>query len=114
MASIHKEGDKPNWFCHYYDPEGYRRKRSTGTENAKIARTICVNVERAAALTRQGKLSNEKALKLVRETCDAIAETHGKLAANRAEVVLKPAVEEFIRIAGGEFTSYTVRGWLDS
>jgi len=114
MASIHKEGDKPNWFCHYYDPEGYRRKRSTGTENAKIARTICVNVERAAALTRQGKLSNEKALKLVRETCDAIAETHGKLAANRAETVLKPAVEEFIRIAGGEFTSYTVRGWLDS
>ena len=114
MASIHKEGDKPNWFCHYYDPEGYRRKRSTGTENAKIARTICVNVERAAALTRQGKLSNEKALKLVRETCDAIGETHGKLAANRAETVLKPAVEEFIRIAGGEFTSYTVRGWLDS
>ena len=53
-------------------------------------------------------------MKLVRETCDAIAETHGKLAANRAEAVLKPAVEEFIRIAGGEFTSYTVRGWLDS
>ena len=41
MASIHKENNKPNWFCHYYDPEGYRRKRSTGTENAKIARTIC-------------------------------------------------------------------------
>ena len=114
MASIHREENKPNWFCHYYDPEGFRRKRSTGTENAKIARTICVNVERAAALTRQGKLSNEKALKLLRETCDAIAETHGKLAANRAEAVLKPAVEEFIRIAGGEFTSYTVRGWLDS
>ena len=114
MSSIHREENKPNWFCHYYDPEGFRRKRSTGTENAKIARTICVNVERAAALTRQGKLSNEKALKLVRETCDAIAETHGKLAANRAEAVLKPAVEEFIRIAGGEFTSYTVRGWLDS
>jgi len=114
MASIHKQTGRPNWFCAFYDPEGFRRFRSTGTENAKIARTICVNVERAAALTRQGKLSNEKALKLVRETCDAIAETHGKLAANRAEAVLKPAVEEFIRIAGGEFTSYTVRGWLDS
>ena len=114
MASIHKQTGRPNWFCAFYDPEGFRRFRSTGTENAKIARTICVNVERAAALTRQGKLSNEKALKLVRETCDAIAETHGKLAANRAETVLKPAIEEFIRIAGGEFTSYTVRGWLDS
>lgn len=114
MASIHREDNKPNWFCHYYDPEGYRRKRSTGTENAKIARTICVNVERAAALTRQEKLTNEKALKLVRETCDAIGETHGKLAANRAETVLKPAVEEFIRIAGGEFTSYTVRSWFNN
>jgi integrase len=114
MASIHKQPGRPNWFCAFYDPEGFRRFRSTGTENAKIARTICVNVERAAALTRQGKLSNEKALKLVRETCEAIAETHGKLAATRAESVLKPAVEEFIRIAGGEFTSYTVRGWLNS
>ena len=114
MASIHKQTGRPNWFCAFYDPEGFRRFRSTGTENAKIARTICVNVERAAALTRQGKLSNEKALKLVRETCDAIAETHGKLAANRAEAVMKPAVEEFIRIAGGEFTSYTVRGWLEA
>jgi integrase len=114
MSSIHREGNKPNWFCHYYDPEGYRRKRSTGTENAKIARTICVNVERAAALTRQGKLSNQKALKLVRDTCDAIAETHGKLAGNRAESILKAAVEEFIRIAGGELTSYTVRTWLNT
>ena len=114
MASIHKQAGRPNWFCAFYDPEGFRRFRSTGTENAKIARTICVNVERAAALTRQGKLSNEKALKLVRETCNAIGETHGKLAANRAEAVLKPAVEEFIRIGGGEFTSYTVRGWLDA
>ncbi len=114
MSSIHKQPGRPNWFCAFYDPEGFRRFRSTGTENAKIARTICVNIERAAALTRQGKLSNEKALKLVRETCAAIAETHGKLAADRAESVLKPAVEEFIRIAGGEFTSYTVRSWLDS
>jgi integrase len=114
MASIHKQPGRPNWFCAFYDPEGFRRFRSTGTENAKIARMICVNVERAAALTHQGKLSNEKALKLIRETCDAIAETHGKLAANRAEAVLKPAVEEFIRIGGGEFTSYTVRGWLDA
>jgi integrase len=114
MASIHKQAGRPNWFCAFYDPEGFRRFRTTGTENAKIARTICVNIERAAALTRQGKLSNEKALKLVRETCAAIAETHGKLAADRAESVMKPAVEEFIRIAGGEFTSYTVRGWLEA
>src|SRR5208282_3874198 len=105
MASIHKENNKPNWFCHYYDPEGFRRKRSTGTGNAKIARTICVNIEHAATLTRQGKLSNEKALKLVRETCAAIAETHGKLASDQAHNILKAHVEEYVRIAGGELTT---------
>jgi integrase len=114
ISSIHRQTGRPNWFCAFYDPEGFRRFRSTGTENAKIARTICVTVERAATLTRHGKLSNEKALKLMRETCAAISETHGKIAADRAEVVLKSAFEEFIRIAGGELTSYTVRSWLES
>jgi integrase len=114
MASIHRQPDKPNFFCAFYDPEGFRRFRSTGTDNAKVARTICVNIERAAILARQGKLSNEKALKLIRETCAAIGETHGKLAADRAQEILKGAVEEFVKIAGGEFTSYTVRSWLES
>jgi len=114
MSSIHKDGDKPFWFCHYYDPEGFRRKRSTGTENKRIATTICVNVERAAILAREGKLSHEKGLKLIRETCKAIEETHGRLAADRAHTVLKGFVEEFVKIAGGELTTYTIRLWLTS
>jgi integrase len=103
MASIHKQPGRPNWFCAFYDPEGFRRFRSTGTENPKVAR---------ATLARQGKLSNEKGMKLIRDTCAAIAETHGKLAGDRAHDVLKASVEEFIRIAGGEFTSYTIKTWL--
>jgi len=114
MASIHKQPGRPNWFCAYYDPEGFRRFRSTGTSSEKIANTICLNIGHAADLTRQGKLSTEKGLKLVRETAAAIGETHGKLAASRAESVLRAAVEEFIRIAGGEFTSYTVRSWFNT
>ena len=114
MSSIHRQSGKPNWFCAFYDPEGFRRFRSTGTENQRIARTICVNIERGAALARQGKLSNEKALKLIRETCGAIEETHGKLAANRAHEVLTMTMEEFVKIAGGELTSYTIRSWLDT
>jgi integrase len=114
MASIHRQPGRPNWFCAFYDPEGFRRFRSTDTQNAKIARTICVSIEHAATLTRQGKLSNEKALKLVRETSAGIGETHGKIAGDRAEVVLKTAIEEFIKIAGGEFTSYTIKSWLES
>jgi integrase len=114
MASIHRDGNKPNWFCHFYDPEGFRRKRTTGTENAKIARTICVNIERAATLARHNRLSNEKGLKLIRDTCAAISETHGKLAGDRAHGILKTNVEEFVRVAGGELTSYTVRDWLNN
>ena len=69
-------------------------------------------MERAATLARHGKLSNEKALKLIRETCGAISETHGKLAADHAQTVLAGSIEEFVRIAGGELTTYTVRSWL--
>jgi integrase len=114
MASIHRERDKPNWFCHYYDPEGFRRNRSTGTDNARVAKTICSTVDRASSLARDNKLSNEKGLKLIRDTCAAIEETHGKLAANRAHDVLKGYVEEFIKIGGGELESYTVRTWLET
>ena len=114
MASIHKIKGKPNYFCAFYNPEGFRRLKTTGTDNVQIARTICVNIERASILARENKLSNEKGLKLIRETCTAIGETHGKLAADRAHNILKGYVEEFIKIAGGELESYTVRTWLDS
>jgi integrase len=114
MASIHKQDGRPNWFCAFYDPEGFRRFRSTGTDNARIARTLCVNMERAATLARQGKLSNEKALKVIRETCAAIEDGHGKLQADRAHDVLKASVEEFVKLAGGELQTYTVRSWLES
>jgi integrase len=114
MASIHRQPGKPNWFCAFYDPEGFRRFKSTGTEDAKVARTVCVNIERAAALARRGRLSNEKALKLIRETCAAITETHGPLAAEAARKVLTDMLEEFVRTAGGELVSYTIRTWLES
>jgi len=114
MASIHKIKGKPNWFCAFYNPEGFRRFKTTGTDNKKIAHTICMNIERASLLARDNKLTNEKGLKLIRDTCQAIEETEGKLASNRAHDILKGYVEEFIKIAGGELESYTVRTWLDS
>jgi len=114
VSSIHKQPGKPNWFCAFYDPEGYRRFRSTGTENAKIAKTICANIERAADLARKNRLSNEKALKMIRETCACTEESHSKLAADNARIVITASLEEFVKIAGGELTTYTIRSWLDS
>jgi integrase len=113
MSSVHQSDGKPNWFCHFYDPEGFRRKRSTGTNQRRIAGTICIAIERAARLAGEGKLSNEKALKLLRETCTAIEEAHGKMPAQRAHDVLKAAIEEFVKIGGGELTSYTIASWLN-
>lgn len=114
MASIHRQGDKPNYFCAFFDPEGFRRFRSTGTDNRKIASQVCAAIDRASNLARQGKLSNEKGLRLMRETVTTIEEAHGKLLAERAGEVLKENVEEFIRIAGGELTSYTIKSWFES
>jgi integrase len=114
MSSVHKQEGKPNWFCAFYDPEGFRRFKSTGTDNRRIAETVCSTIERAARLANQGKLSNEKALRLCRDAKQSIEETHGAIVANRAHETIKAACEEFIRSAGGELTAYTVRSWFDS
>ncbi|MFA6545002.1 MAG: tyrosine-type recombinase/integrase [Limisphaerales bacterium] len=111
---MHRQTGKPYLFCAYYDPEGFRRFRSTGTGNHRVANTIAVTIERASLLARQGKLSNEKALRLIRQTADAIGETHGKVVADAAEKTLRPIIEEFVRLAGGELTSYTVKLWLET
>jgi integrase len=114
MSSVHLADGKPNWFCHYYDPEGFRRKASSGTENRRIAITICSTLERAAKLAAVNKLTNEKALKIIREAGAQIEETHGKIQADAAQVVMQAQLEKFVKIAGGELVTYSVRTWLDS
>ncbi|HEY3853367.1 MAG TPA: tyrosine-type recombinase/integrase [Verrucomicrobiae bacterium] len=114
MSSVHKQEGKPNWFCAFYDPEGYRRFRSTGTEDRRIAVSVSTTIQRLSGLAKQGKLSNEKALKIVREKAAEIEETHGKLPAQSAAKVMQSSSEEFVRIAGGELTGYTVRTWIDA
>lgn len=114
MSSVHRQDGKPNYFCAFYDPEGFRRFRTTGTAKQKLAERICSAIERAATLARQGKLSNEKALKLIRDECAAIEDIHGKLLADQAHRVLTSSIEEFVKLAGGELQTYTVKSWLDS
>jgi len=114
MASVHKQPGKPHWFVAFYDPEGFRRFRSTGTENRRAALAIASTVEQASILTRRGRLSNERALKLIRTTAASIGETCGKLEGDRAQRMLEKTFQEFIRIAGGDLATYTVRQWFDS
>lgn len=114
MASIHKQPGKPFYFAAFYDPEGFRRFRSTGTDNAKVASKITDTIDTASFLARRGKLSNEKALKLIREACDAIGETQNQLAASQAQKVLQDTIEEFVKLVGGELTTYSIKGWFDT
>lgn len=114
VSSVHKQDGKPNWFCAFYDPEGFRRFRSTGTDNVRVAKTVCGVLERAAMLASKGKLSNEKALKLIRETRAAVEETHGKIVADAAARTVTGSVQEFIAIAGGEMTAYSIKGWFNA
>lgn len=113
MSSVHKQGKKPNWFCAYYDPEGFRKFKSTGTENIRIAKTVCLTFERASDLARKGRLSSDKALKLVRDAGAAIEETHGKIQADKARAVMQTILQGLVAQAGGELKNYTVRVWLD-
>lgn len=114
MSSVHQQPGKPNWFCAFYDPEGFRRFRSTGTTDKRIAKTICSTLDRAAALARKSRLSNERALRLIREACAGIEETHGRLPAEQARKVITQSIEEFVKIAGGELATYTIRSWFDT
>lgn len=114
MSSVHSESGMPNLFCHFYDPEGFRKKVSTRTGNRRVAVTICTTIQRASELAKRGQLSNEKALKIMREAGAQISETHGQVVANMAMETIKAQLERFVKLAGGELESYTVRSWLDT
>jgi len=71
-------------------------------------------MERLSDLCRNGKLSSQKALKVISQECTAIEESYSKLQADRAHEVLKAVADEFVKLAGGELQSFTVRDWLTS
>jgi integrase len=81
MSSIHRQNGKPNWFCAYYewDAEGrpIRKFKSTKTTDRKQARIICSKFDRAAREARQGKLTPDRARRVVEEAVSEIAEAAG-------------------------------------
>ncbi len=114
MSSVHRHENRACLYCAYYDPEGYRRLRTTGVEDKQVARIICTAIERASKLAKMGKLSNEKALREVGVLRKAVEDTHGKILADRAEIAFRSVIEEFVKLAGGELTRYTIASWLES
>lgn len=77
MASVHKLPGKPNWICFYYDDKGVRRCKSTKTANKRDAEAICDGFQKAANLAKGGRLTEERARKLIESVVSEIVESTG-------------------------------------
>jgi integrase len=81
MASVHRQPGRPNWFCAFYDHDSegqpVRRFKSTRTTNRKQAQRICAAMERAARDAKHGRLTADRARKIVEDAVGEIAESAG-------------------------------------
>lgn len=65
MASLWKRGNSPYWVCCYTAPDGTQLKRSTKETERRKALAVCVEIERAARMARQGQLTEVQARKII-------------------------------------------------
>jgi integrase len=65
MASIHRIKDSKNWHAAFYLPDGRRAQRSTGTSDKKKAMQIAFEYEKASALGKEGRLTDQKAREVI-------------------------------------------------
>ena len=69
MASLTKdsEGRSPYWICCYTAADGRRLKQSTKKENRKEALEVCLALERAESMARNGTLTEARTRELLSE-----------------------------------------------
>jgi integrase len=81
MSSVHRQKGKPYLFCHFYDydAEGLpvRRCKSTKTTNRKQAEKICAAMERTAKEAKLGKLTPDRARRIIEDAVSEIADAAG-------------------------------------
>jgi len=86
MASLHKQKNKPNWFCAFTTKDGNRHFKSTGTTDKKQAQEICRTWAKASL--------------------------HGdKLNADKAREIIASGVADVMAASGGSLPSATIREW---
>ena len=90
MASIHKQPNRPYWFCSFTTAGGKRHLKSTKTKDRRQAEAICRKWELAGAKAKSGKL-----------TPDAARE------------VIAQGVAEIFATGGDELPSATTRQWSE-
>ena len=65
MASLWKRSGSPYWVCCFTAPDGSQLKKSTKERDRRKALAVCVEVERAARIARQGQLTEVQARKII-------------------------------------------------
>lgn len=75
MPSLHKQVNKPYWFCAFTTPDAKRHFKSTGTENKSHANKICAGWVKAAELAGQQNLTPDRARQLIEATVADVSES---------------------------------------
>lgn len=76
MPSLHKQVDKPYWFCAFTTPDGKRHFKSTGTANKSHANKICAGWAKASELAVQQNLTPDRARQLIEATVADVSESY--------------------------------------
>ncbi|MEI6168844.1 MAG: tyrosine-type recombinase/integrase [bacterium] len=65
MPSIHKRDGRPYWYAAFYNGDGLRSLKSTGTNDKKEAMRRCLEWAEASKTGREGRLTQERARKVL-------------------------------------------------
>lgn len=91
MSSVHRQPGRPCWFCAFYNSNGKRVFRSTGTAKKTDAVKICNAWAKAAKLARRNTLTQDRARAIIEAGVLDILEDSGVEAPRRT-------VEEFFNL----------------
>ena len=65
MPSIHRREGRPHWYAAFYNSDGLRALKSTGTDDKKEAMRRCLEWAEASKTGREGRLTQERARKVL-------------------------------------------------
>lgn len=65
MPSIHKRDGRPYWYAAFYNADGTRALKSTGSNDRKEAMHLCLEWAAAAKEGREGRLTEHRARKVI-------------------------------------------------
>jgi integrase len=109
MATVYRYSGKPQWFARFFDADGKRISRATGTESKRRAKEIAADLESKERAKRAGDPHTPKAFAAILETATREA-TNGELTLARAEDLIR----RLHQIANPSFRVVSLKDHLDA